>query len=42
MGKKEKKHILVDVETHKNVKLLAAEFGSTLGDVIKKLLEERK
>ena len=42
MSKEKKKHILVDIKTHKNVKLLAAEDGITLGDVIIKLLEERK
>lgn len=42
MNKEKRKHILVDIKTHKEVKLLAAEYGITLGKVIVKLLEERK
>ena len=42
MKKEEIKHIIVDIETHKEVKVLAAKYGITLGKVIKKILEERK
>ena len=42
MRKKRDKHILVDEETHKAVKILAAEADITLGEVITKLVEGRK
>lgn len=42
MKKKRDKHILVDEETHKQVKIFAAEDDTTLGEVITKLVEGRK
>ena len=40
--KKEIKHIIVDIETHKKVKVLAAKWETTLGKTIERILEERK
>lgn len=34
MSKEKRKHILVDIETHKKVKELAAKYENTLGGII--------